>query len=129
MGLQLKGVWRRAVKARRWEALRSSSIVFTRTTTTIGTWNVQTMHETGLTAQVAAEMSKPNLTILGISESRCLEATDFQRVTFLFGHEQETPTFPLGSENADPVGGARSTYQWTGAKPVFRSDTFSSMCT
>ncbi|CAB4034300.1 endonuclease-reverse transcriptase, partial [Paramuricea clavata] len=35
----------------------------------IGTWNVRTMYETGKTAQVATEMRKYNLTILGISES------------------------------------------------------------
>ncbi|KAK6999869.1 acyl-CoA:glycerol-3-phosphate acyltransferase, partial [Biomphalaria glabrata] len=53
------------------EADRPKTIISTRTTTTtIGTWNVRTMYETGKTAQVAAEVKRYNLTILGISEPR-----------------------------------------------------------
>ena len=52
------------------EATRPTSIISTRTTATIGTWNVRTMYETGKTAQVAAEMRNYNLAILGISEAR-----------------------------------------------------------
>ncbi|KAL3872739.1 hypothetical protein ACJMK2_035943 [Sinanodonta woodiana] len=52
------------------EDVRPTTIVSTRTTTTIGTWNVRTMYETGKSAQVAAEMRRYNLTILGISEAR-----------------------------------------------------------
>ncbi|KAK6962103.1 hypothetical protein BgiMline_032176 [Biomphalaria glabrata] len=51
------------------EADRPKTIISTKTTTTIGTWNVRTMYETGKSAQVAAGMKKYNLTILGISES------------------------------------------------------------
>ena len=39
----------------------------TRSTITVGTWNVRTMFEAGKTAQVAAEMSNYNLTDLEIS--------------------------------------------------------------
>lgn len=52
------------------EATKRTTIISTRTTTNIGTWNVRTMFETGKTAQVAAEMRRYNLDLLGISESR-----------------------------------------------------------
>jgi hypothetical protein len=46
------------------EATQPTSIISTRTTAAIGTWNVQTMYETGKAAQVAAEMKSYKLTIL-----------------------------------------------------------------
>ncbi|KAH3774968.1 hypothetical protein DPMN_176363 [Dreissena polymorpha] len=52
------------------QAIRPKTIISTRTTTTIGIWNVRTMYETWKIEQVATEMRKFNLTILGISESR-----------------------------------------------------------
>lgn len=52
------------------EAVKATTIISTRTNTTIGTLNVRTMYETGKTTQVVAEMKRFNLTILGISESR-----------------------------------------------------------
>ena len=38
--------------------------------TTIGTWNVRTMFQSGKAAQIAAEMQWYNIALLGISESR-----------------------------------------------------------
>lgn len=52
------------------EATLPKTILSTRAIITIGTWNVRTMYEAGKTAQVAAEMRKNNLAILGISETR-----------------------------------------------------------
>lgn len=52
------------------ETTLPNTILSTRATTTIGTWNVRTMLEAGKTTQVAAEMKKYSLTILGISEAR-----------------------------------------------------------
>ena len=52
------------------EAARPMTIISTRTTITIGAWNVRTMFETRKTAQVAAEVRNYNHIILGISESR-----------------------------------------------------------
>lgn len=59
------------------EATRSTTIICTRTTINIGTWNVRTMVETGKTAQVAAKMRQYNLELLGIGEavSCCCWAT------------------------------------------------------
>lgn len=51
------------------EATRSTTIISTRTTINIGTWNVRTMVETGKTAQVAAKMRQYNLELLGIGEA------------------------------------------------------------
>ena len=36
----------------------------------MGTWNVRTMYQTGMTAQVAAAMTKYKLALLGISETK-----------------------------------------------------------
>ena len=75
------------------EAVRPTTIISTRTTITIGTWNVRTMFETGKTAQVAAEMRCYNLAILGISESRWTGSGQRRLATgelLLFsGHEEE----------------------------------------
>lgn len=50
------------------DAARLMTIISPRTTNTIGTWNVRTMYETWKTTQIAAEMKRFNLSILGISE-------------------------------------------------------------
>lgn len=50
------------------EATELTTLLSTRRTT-IGTWNVRTMYESGKTAQVAAEMRNNDLTVLGISEA------------------------------------------------------------
>ncbi|KAK6975851.1 hypothetical protein BgiMline_022236 [Biomphalaria glabrata] len=72
------------------EANKPKTIISTRTTTTIGTWNVRTMYETGKTAQVAAEMKMYKLTILGISESRWTGSGLTSVELLLYsGHEQE----------------------------------------
>ncbi|KAK7103731.1 hypothetical protein V1264_018575 [Littorina saxatilis] len=55
------------------EATKPTTLLSTRKTT-IGTWNVRTMYEPGKTAQVAAEMRRNNLTLLGISETRWTDA-------------------------------------------------------
>ena len=52
------------------DRFRQTTIISTRTTTTIGAWSVRTMFEKGKTAQVAADMRNSKLTLLGISESR-----------------------------------------------------------
>ena len=69
------------------------NLLYPRTTTQVGTWNVRTIYETGKTAQIAAEMSQYKLTILGLCETRwtwsgqiCLATGD----TLIYsGHEEE----------------------------------------
>ena len=75
------------------EATQPTTILSTRTTTTIGTWNVRTMYEAGKTAQVVAEMRNYGLNILGICESRWTGSGKKRLIsgeTLLFtGHEEE----------------------------------------
>ena len=52
------------------EAFRRTPVLSTRTTTRIGTWNVQTMYETGKLHAVEGEFEKYGLAILGITEAR-----------------------------------------------------------
>ena len=42
--------------------------------TTIGTWNVRTMFQSGKAAQIAAEMQRYNIALLGISEFRWIQS-------------------------------------------------------
>ncbi|KAK7113089.1 hypothetical protein V1264_012440 [Littorina saxatilis] len=73
------------------EATKPTTLLSTRKTT-IGTWNVRTMYETGKTAQVAAEMRRNNLTLLGISETRWTDAGQRRLMTgellLYSGHEE-----------------------------------------
>ena len=75
------------------EATLPKIILSTGVTTTIGTWNVRTMFEAGKTAQVATEMKKYNLAILGISESRWTGSGQKRLVTgellLYSGHEED----------------------------------------
>ena len=50
-------------------------------TTMFGTWNVRTMFEAGKSAQIAAEMTAYNLSILGLCEIRWLESGCIQLST------------------------------------------------
>ena len=52
------------------EASRLMHLLTMKAKTRIGTWNVRTMYETGRAAQIANEMRKYKLEVLGISESR-----------------------------------------------------------
>ena len=75
------------------EAAQPTPILSTRTTITIGAWNVQTMFQTGKTAQVAAEARNNKLNILGISETRWTGASKMRLATgellLYSGHEEE----------------------------------------
>ncbi|XP_073668649.1 uncharacterized protein [Paramisgurnus dabryanus] len=54
----------------RTEANQLTNLLTIKATTKIGTWNVRTMHETGKAAQVASEMNRYNIQVLGICECR-----------------------------------------------------------
>ena len=74
------------------EATPRTTIISTKTTTNIGAWNVRTMFQTGKTAQVAAEMRRYHLAILGISEARWNGAGKFDLRTgeqLLYSGHQE----------------------------------------
>jgi len=62
------------------EATKPTTLLSTRRIN-IGTWNVRTMYEPGKTAQVAAEMRSNNLAVLGISETRWIQAGQTRLMT------------------------------------------------
>jgi hypothetical protein len=70
-----------------------TTLISTKTTTTIGTWNIKTMHEAGKVAQVSAEMRRYNIALLGLSETRWLRAGQLRLATgellLYSGHEDE----------------------------------------
>ena len=59
----------------------------------IGTWNVRTMYEAGKTAQVAAEMRRFNLALLGLGETRWTQSGQLRLTTgeiiLYSGHEED----------------------------------------
>ena len=75
------------------EALVPTTLLSTRATITIGAWNVRTMYEAGKTTQVAAEMRRYNITVLGLSETRWLQAGQKRLATgellLYSGHDED----------------------------------------
>ena len=73
------------------EATKPTTFLLTRNTI-IGTWNVRTMYETGRALQVAAEMKRNKIEILGISETRWTQAGQTRLSTgellLYSGHEE-----------------------------------------
>ncbi|VDP22658.1 unnamed protein product [Schistosoma margrebowiei] len=51
------------------EVMRPMPFLTTRKTTYLGTWNVRTIWDNGRALQIAAEMRRYNLEVLGISET------------------------------------------------------------
>jgi hypothetical protein len=60
-----------------------TNLLFPKTVSRIGTWNVRTLYESGKAAQVTREMDKYRLDVLGLSEVRW---TTSGRVTLASGH-------------------------------------------
>ena len=68
------------------------TLLSTRKTLNIGTWNVRKMYEAGKTAQIAAEMRRFNVTVLGLCETRWTQSGQLQLTTgelIYSGHEEE----------------------------------------
>ena len=88
-----EGPMTRGSESQNMEATQPTYILSTRTNITIGAWNVQTMYQTGKAAQVAAEMRKYNISILGISETRWTGTSRIRLATgemiLYSGHEEE----------------------------------------
>ncbi|VDO94070.1 unnamed protein product [Schistosoma curassoni] len=65
-----------------------------------GTWNVRTMWYTGKTSQIATEMRKYNLEVLGISEAHWTQAgqksQDTEEMLLYSGHEEEDAPYTQG---------------------------------
>lgn len=68
--------------------------------TTIATWNVKTMYEAGKAAQVSAEMRRYNITLLGLSETRWLQAGQTTlasgELLLYSGHEEDNAAHSQG---------------------------------
>ncbi|VDP54002.1 unnamed protein product, partial [Schistosoma margrebowiei] len=68
-------------------------LLTTRAKIFIGTWNVRTMWETEKTSQIALEMRRYNLAVLGISETHCTQAGQKRLATgemlLYSGHEED----------------------------------------
>ena len=69
-----------------------TTLLLTRKTLNIGTWNIRTMFESGKTAQVAREMHNYNLVVLGLCETRWKQSGQLRRTTgemvLYSGHEE-----------------------------------------
>ncbi|VDP52023.1 unnamed protein product [Schistosoma margrebowiei] len=75
-------------------------LLTTRATIYLGTWNVRTMWDTGRAFQIAAEMRRYNLEVLGISETHWTQVGQ-QRLTsgellLYSGHEEENAPHTKG---------------------------------
>ena len=69
-----------------------TTLLSTKEHSNIGTWNVRTMYEAGKTAQVAAEMRRFNIALLGLSETRWTQSGRLRLTTgeiiLYSGHEE-----------------------------------------
>ena len=53
---------------------RLTPLLTSRTTARVATWNIRTMYETGKTIQVAREMKKYKIGVLGLNKTRWLQS-------------------------------------------------------
>ena len=82
------------------EASMPTLLLTPKATTLIGTWYVMTMYEAGKSAQIAAEKTAYNLSILGLCETRWIESDCMQPSTgqtvIYSGHENTSLTSMRG---------------------------------
>ncbi|CAH8515125.1 unnamed protein product [Schistosoma haematobium] len=82
------------------EVTRPMPLLTTRAKIFIGTWNVRTMWETGKTSQIATEMRRYNLAVLGISETHWTQAGQKRLATgemlLYSGHEEDNAPHTQG---------------------------------
>lgn len=97
---QRDGIMTRNSQTRK-EAALSMNLLSHKRSTLIGTWNVRTMYETSKTAQVAREMERYNLDILGLSEVRWLSSG---KISLTNGQTLIYSGRPEGDEHREGVG-------------------------
>ena len=82
------------------EATAPTTLLSTRKPMKIGNWNVRTLYETGKAAQVAIEMNKYKLAILGMCETRWTKSGRRRLTTgeviLYSGHEEDDATHTEG---------------------------------
>ncbi|VDP43212.1 unnamed protein product [Schistosoma margrebowiei] len=75
-------------------------LLTTRATIYLGTWNVRTMWDTGRAFQIAAEMRRYNLEVLGISETHWTQVGKQRlpswELLLYSGHEEENAPYTQG---------------------------------
>ena len=75
------------------EAAKPMPLLTPRKPARIATWNIRTMYEAGRTAQVAREMKQYNICLLGLSETRWLQAGQLRLASgetlLCSGHSEE----------------------------------------
>ena len=110
------------------EAARPTPIISTRTTITIGTWNVRTMFEAGKAAQVAAEMRNYKISILGISEARWTDSGQKRlasgELLLYSGHEEENGPHTQGVAFMLSKAAQGALIGWEAHGPRFITATF-----
>ena len=115
-------------ESQRTEATAPTTLLSTRKTINIGTWNVQTMYQTGKAAQIAKEMNNYKLSILGISETRWTKSGQKRlasgELILYSGHEEE------GADHSEGVGfmlssdAQQALIGWEALGPRFITATF-----
>ena len=100
---------------------------FPRTTTQVGTWNVPTMYETGKTAQIAAEMRRYKLAVLGLCETRWTSSGQIRLATgdtlIYSRHEEEETPHTEGVIKSNAI--KRSNWNPSGIEGIFIPHHFS----
>nr|XP_034334819.1 craniofacial development protein 2-like [Crassostrea gigas] len=75
------------------EASAPTNLLSIKANTRIGTWNIRTLYEVGKAAQVAKEMARYNIKILGLSEVRWNERGQVRlesgETIIYYGHEDQ----------------------------------------
>ncbi|VDP63950.1 unnamed protein product [Schistosoma curassoni] len=75
-------------------------LLTTRATIYLGTWNTHTMWDTGRAFQIAAEMRRYNLEVLGINETRWTQAGQqrlvSEKLLLYSGREEENASYTQG---------------------------------
>ncbi|MEE4247398.1 MAG: reverse transcriptase domain-containing protein [Kangiellaceae bacterium] len=110
------------------EASAPNTFLSTRKTLTIGAWNVRTMYEAGKTAQVAAEMRKYNIALLGLSETRWLQTGQLRLLTgellLYSGHEDQNAAHTEGVAIMLSREAQRALIRWEAHGPRLITATF-----
>ena len=98
------------------EAVMPTPLLTPKATTLFGTWNIRTMYEAGKSAQIAAEMTAYNLSILGLCETRWLESGCIRLLTgqtvLYSGHDSANASHTEGVGFMLTPQAARSLIDW-----------------
>ena len=110
------------------EAATLTTLLMTRKTLNIGTWNIRTMFESGKTVQVAREMPNYNLVLLGLCENRWKQSGQLQLTTgemvLYSGHEENSAPHSEGVALLLTVEAQKALIGWEARGPRFITASF-----